>query len=96
MAMRFAIGTHSKAMVEFDLGPSFGRRRMEHEMLDLRNRFNGRGAGRVEHHAVPNSSRSPLDCNPNPIQTIAAGDYLIVMVNSQQRIRFACRAGVKE
>jgi hypothetical protein len=93
----FAIGTLSKAMVEFQWARLFGRRRMEHEISDLRNRLNACGAGRADHHAAPGtSSRGALDCNPNPIQTIAAGDSLIVMANSQKRRQFAYRAGVKE
>jgi len=63
----------------------------------LRNRFIACGAGRADYHAAPEiSSRGALDCNPNPIQTITAGDSLIVMVNSQNRRQFAYRAGVKE
>lgn len=48
---------------------------METEISYLRNRFIDCGAGRVDRDAVPEiSSRGPSDCNPDPIQTVAASD----------------------
>jgi voltage-gated potassium channel len=43
----FAIGTLTKAVVEFELGSFFGRRRMEKELSALKNHFIVCGVGRV-------------------------------------------------
>ncbi|MCL5006193.1 MAG: potassium channel protein [Acidobacteria bacterium] len=43
----FAIGSLTKAVVEFELGSFFGRRRMEKELSALKNHFIICGAGRV-------------------------------------------------
>jgi voltage-gated potassium channel len=43
----FAIGTLTKAMIEFELGSFFGRRRMEKELSSLKNHFIVCGVGRV-------------------------------------------------
>lgn len=43
----FAIGSLTKAVVEFELGSFFGRRRMEKEISTIRNHFIICGAGRV-------------------------------------------------
>ena len=43
----FAIGTLTKAVVEFELGTFFGRRRMEKELSSLKNHFIICGVGRV-------------------------------------------------
>jgi voltage-gated potassium channel len=43
----FAIGTLTKAVVEFELGSFFGRRRMEKEISALKNHFIVCGVGRV-------------------------------------------------
>jgi voltage-gated potassium channel len=43
----FAIGTLTKAVVEFELGSFFGRRRMEKELSALKNHFIICGVGRV-------------------------------------------------
>jgi voltage-gated potassium channel len=43
----FAIGTLTKAVVEFELGTFFGRRRMEKELSALKNHFIVCGIGRV-------------------------------------------------
>ncbi len=43
----FAIGTLTKAVVEFELGSFFGRRRMEKELSTLKNHFIVCGVGRV-------------------------------------------------
>ena len=43
----FAIGTLTKAVVEFELGSFFGRRRMEKELLSLKNHFIVCGVGRM-------------------------------------------------
>lgn len=43
----FAIGSLTKAVVEFELGSFFGRRRMEKEISNIKNHFIVCGAGRV-------------------------------------------------
>jgi len=43
----FAIGSLTKAVVEFELGSFFGRRRMEKEISSIKNHFIVCGAGRV-------------------------------------------------
>jgi len=46
-AVGFAIGTFTKAVIEFELGSFFGRRRMEKELSSLKNHFIICGVGRV-------------------------------------------------
>lgn len=46
-AVGFAIGTLTKAVIEFELGTFFGRRRMEKELSSLKNHFIICGVGRV-------------------------------------------------
>jgi voltage-gated potassium channel len=48
----FAIGTLTKAVVEFELGSFFGRRRMEKEISALKNHFIVCGVGRVGRRVV--------------------------------------------
>ncbi len=48
----FAIGTLTKAVVEFELGSFFGRRRMEKEISTLKNHFIVCGVGRVGRRAA--------------------------------------------
>lgn len=70
---------------------------MENEISALMDRFIACGARRADRHAAPElSSRGPWDCNPVPIQTIAAGLYLIVMGNLQKPRQLASPAGIKE
>ena len=47
VAVGFAIGTLTKAVIEFELGSFFGRRRMEKELSSLKNHFIICGVGRV-------------------------------------------------
>lgn len=58
----FAIGTLTRAVVEFELGSFFGRRRMEKEISQLKDHFIVCGAGRVGRHIAMEISSRKLPC----------------------------------
>lgn len=58
----FAIGSLTRAVVEFELGSFFGRRRMEKEIHRLREHFIVCGAGRVGRHIAMEIANRNLAC----------------------------------
>jgi len=53
------IGAFTQALLEFELGKFFGKRRMEREVAGLRNHYIICGAGRVGHSVAHELSRKP-------------------------------------
>jgi len=58
----FAIGSLTRAVVEFELGSFFGRRRMEKEIHRLKDHFIVCGAGRVGRHIAMEIASRKLAC----------------------------------
>ncbi|MBI3933269.1 MAG: potassium channel protein [Acidobacteria bacterium] len=58
----FAIGSLTRAVIEFELGSFFGRRRMEKEISHLKNHFIVCGAGRVGRHIAQEVASRKLAC----------------------------------
>jgi voltage-gated potassium channel len=92
----FAVGSLTTAVVEFELGSFFGRRRMEKEISRLKNHFIICGAGRVGRHIAMeihdrNLPMIVVEKDPDRAQWVQAQEIPLIIgdASSEQTLREA-------